>query len=60
MVAKMVAAQERGLEAAEARAAVVRCVRSKLLKSSARAPLKGGEGEGALAGMAGAGVWGAL
>ena len=48
-VEKMVAAQERGLEAAEARAAVVRCVRSKLLESSARAPLKGGEGEGALA-----------
>jgi hypothetical protein len=47
-VEKMVAAQERGLEAAEARAAVVRCVRSKLLESSARAPLKGGEGEGAL------------
>jgi hypothetical protein len=48
-VEKMAAAQEMGLEAAEARAAVVRCVRSKLLESSARAPLKGGEGEGALA-----------
>ncbi|KOO26427.1 hypothetical protein Ctob_006821 [Chrysochromulina tobinii] len=48
-VEKMAAAQERGLEAAEARAAVVRCVRPKLLESSARAPLKGGEGEGALA-----------
>jgi hypothetical protein len=48
-VEKMAAAQERGLEAAEARAAVVRCVRPKLLESSARAPLKGSEGEGALA-----------
>jgi hypothetical protein len=48
-VEKMVAAQERGLEAPEARAAIVRCVRSKLLESSARAPLNGGEGEGALA-----------
>ena len=44
----MAPAPERGLEAAQARAAVVRCVRSKLLESSARAPLKGGEGEVAL------------
>jgi hypothetical protein len=49
VVEKMAAAPKRGLEAAEARAAVVRCVRSKLLESSARAPLKGGEGEVALA-----------
>jgi len=48
-VEKMAAAQERGLEAPEARASIVRCVRSKLLELSARAPLKGGEGEGALA-----------
>ena len=48
-VEKMAAGRERGLEAAEARAAVVRCVRSKLLESIARAPLKGGEGEVALA-----------
>jgi hypothetical protein len=44
-VEKMAAAQERGLEAPEARDAVVCCVRSKLLESSVRAPLKGGEGE---------------
>ena len=42
-------AQERGLEAEEARAAVGRCVRSELLESIRRAPLKGGEGEKELA-----------